>query len=83
VAIGEGVNVVRFAGPEELVASGLLWQESRDQLAYKPLMVNEPEGRGQVIAITQESTTRAYQDGLDLLLINAIFRGAQHARPPR
>ncbi|GER02669.1 hypothetical protein JCM17846_03510 [Iodidimonas nitroreducens] len=46
-------------------------------------MVNEEEGRGQVIAITQESTTRAYQDGLDLLLINAIFRGAQHARPPR
>lgn len=36
VAIGEGVNVVRFAGPEDLVASGLLWQESRNQLAYKP-----------------------------------------------
>ncbi len=81
--IGKGVNAVRFAGPENLVASGLLWQESRDQLANKPLAVSASAGRGQVVAITQETTTRAYLDGLDTLLMNAIFRGSQNARPMR
>lgn len=76
----EGANVVRFASADDLVESGHLWAESRKQLAYKPLVVIENEGAGLVIAITQETTTRAYQDGLDLLLANAILRGSQHSR---
>ncbi len=83
IPIGKGVNAVRFAGPENLVASGLLWEESRNQLANKPLAVAAGLGRGQIVAITQETTTRAYLDGLDILLMNAIFRGAQNARPTR
>lgn len=81
--LDQGVNVVRFAAPDRLVASGHVWSDNIAQLAFKPLVVAEDEGRGIVIAITQETTTRAYQDGLDLLLINAVFRGAQHARPVR
>jgi len=79
----EGVNVVSFAGPDELVASGYLWEETKRQLAYKPFVVVEPEGRGQLIVFTQNPTVRAYLDGLNVLLANAIFRGAAHASPPR
>jgi len=77
----EGVNVARFAAPETLVASGEMWEALVPQYAFKPLAVAEGEGAGFVIAITQGATTRAYQDGLDLLLMNAVFRGPQHADP--
>ena len=78
-----GVNVVSFAGPEDLVVSGYLWEETKRQLAFKPFVVVEPKGRGQIIVFTQNPTVRAYLDGLNVLLANAIFRGAAHATGPR
>ncbi|MEQ1783208.1 MAG: M14 metallopeptidase family protein, partial [Hyphomonadaceae bacterium] len=78
-----GVNVVSFAGPADLVTSGYLWEDTQRQLAYKPFVVVEPKGRGQLIVFTQNPTVRAYLDGLNVLLANAIFRGAAHAKPPR
>jgi len=79
----DGVNVISFAGANELVTSGYMWEENKRQLAYKPFVVVEQEGRGQLIVFTQNPTTRAYLDGLNVLLANAIFRGAAHANPPR
>ena len=83
IRFDDGTNVVRFEGPEELVASGYLWEENRKQLAYKPAVVSQAVGAGQVIGFTQDPTVRAYLDGLNVLLMNAIFRGAAHARPVR
>lgn len=79
----EGVNVVSFAGPDELLTSGYLWEETKRQLAFKPFVVVEPKGRGQLIVFTQNPTVRAYLDGLNVLVANAIFRGPAHASPPR
>ena len=79
----QGVNVISFAGPADLVTSGYLWEETKRQLAFKPFVVVEPKGRGQLIVFTQNPTVRAYLDGLNVLLANAIFRGAAHANPPR
>ncbi len=81
--LNEGVNVARFQGPDELLASGYLWDENRRQLAYKPFVVQESLGAGEVIAFTQDPTVRAYLDGLNTILMNAIFRGSAHARPVR
>ena len=53
------------------------------QLAYKPFVVSESFGAGEVIAFTQDPTVRAYLDGLNVMLMNAIFRGSAHARPVR
>ena len=61
--------------------SGYLWEENRKQLAYKPFAVVQPMGRGFIVAFTQNPTNRAYLDGLNVILANAIFRGAAHARP--
>jgi len=81
VSQDNGMNVARFAGPDEILASGALWDRLVEQFAYKPLAVAEPTGDGFVIAITQGTTTRAYQDGLDLLLMNALLRAPQHVAP--
>jgi len=75
-----GVNVAVFRGPEQVLASGYLWEENRKQLAYKPLLVAARQGRGNVIAFTADPNYRAYVDGLNVLLLNALFRGPAYAR---
>ncbi|MEM9739323.1 MAG: M14 family metallopeptidase [Pseudomonadota bacterium] len=71
----DGANVFRFAGPDTLLASGYLWEENRVQLAYKPFVMAERVGDGVVIGFTQSPTTRAYLNGLNLLLANAVVLG--------
>lgn len=83
LTINHGRNVASFAGPEELLASGYMWQENLDQVAYKPLVMIQPQGRGMVISFTQEPNYRAYVDGMHVFLMNAIFRAPAHARPVR
>ena len=83
IRFDKGVNVAVFAQADDLVASGYMWEENRKQLAYKPFAVVQPDGRGFVIAFTQDPNVRAYLDGLNVIFANAIFRGAAHARPVR
>lgn len=71
----DGTNVFRFEGADSLLASGYLWDENRLQLAYKPFVMAERQGDGVVIGFTQSPTTRAYLNGLNLLLANAVVLG--------
>jgi hypothetical protein len=75
-----GTNVAYFAGADQLLASGYLWEESRKQFAYKPLVMVQREGRGHVIGFTQDPNFRGYMDGLNVLFLNAVFRGVAHSR---
>lgn len=79
--IGEGLNLIRFASPDTVLASGQLWDQNRQLLAYKPAVMIQTLGRGQVIAFTQDITTRAYLDGLKPLFANALFNAPAHASP--
>jgi len=83
VKMDKGVNVALFAGAEDLLASGYIWEQNRKQLAYKPFVVAQRSGRGYVIGFTQDPTVRAYLDGLNVIFMNAILRGSAHARPVR
>lgn len=69
----DGVNVLRFSKESELVASGHIWDENRRQIAFKPYMLAQRNGAGLAIGFVYDPSTRAYLDGLDLLLANAIF----------
>lgn len=69
----KGVNVVRLAAPDRLVASGYLWDENRRQMAFKPYMVAQPAGSGLAVGFVYDPATRGYLDGLDLLLANAVM----------
>lgn len=70
--VGDGVNVFRYADADNMLLSGYLWEENQAQLAYKPYLMAEPHGDGLVIGFTQSPTTRAYLNGLNLLLANAV-----------
>ncbi len=78
IKVDRGVNAVVFAGADQVMASGYSWEEFRKQLAYKPLLIVERDGRGNEIGFTADPNYRGYQDGLYLLFINAVFRGPAH-----
>jgi len=75
----QGRNVARFAGADELLASGHLWEENRLQLAFKPFVVSQDRGRGMVIGFTEDPAVRAYLDGLNTLLVNAVLRAPSYS----
>lgn len=81
ITIDNGRNPAIYAGPENLLQSGYLWEENRLQLAYKPLVVVQNHGRGMAVGFTADPNYRAYMDGLNILFLNALFRGPAHANP--
>lgn len=81
--LDEGTNVLRYVGADDLPVAGHLWAENRAQLAFKPYVMVNSVGRGQVIAFTQDPTFRGFLHGQDVLFLNAIFRGAAHSSPVR
>ena len=83
VKMDKGVNVAVFSNADDLLASGYMWEQNRKQMAYKPFVVAQRNGRGYVVGFTQDPTVRAYLDGLNVIFMNAILRGSAHARPVR
>lgn len=76
----KGINVMRFAAADALIASGYVWDENRRQLAFKPYMMSQPTGQGLTIGFAHDPTLRAYLDGLDLLLANAVLVAPSRVR---
>ena len=83
IRLDKGRNVVNFAAADALAAAGHLWGDSRDQWALKPALMASNIDRGIVIGFAADPSFRGYLDGLDVLVANAVFRGAAHARPVR
>jgi hypothetical protein len=81
IKLDKGVNAAVFLSSAENLASGYLWEENRKQLAFKPFVIVQTHGRGVVVGFTADPNFRAYMDGLNVLFLNAIFRGTAHARP--
>jgi hypothetical protein len=76
----KGINVMRFAGADNLIESGYVWAENRRQLAFKPFLMAQPSGRGLTIGFAHDPSTRAYLDGLDLLIANAVLVAPSRVR---
>lgn len=77
---GQGTNVVKFVDHDDLVVAGYLWKENRKQWAHKPAVMTRRVGQGLVIGFTTDPNFRAYLDGLNVLFINAVFRGPAHTK---
>ncbi len=76
----KGINVLRFAAPANLIASGYVWDENKRQLAYKPYLMAQPQGRGLVIGFAHDPSTRGYLEGLDLMIANAVLIAPSRVR---
>jgi len=83
IKLDAGMNVARYQSADSLLASGYMWEENRKQLAFKPFAAVQNLGSGFVIAFTVDPNVRAYQTGLNVIFMNAIFRGSAHAFPVR
>jgi hypothetical protein len=74
-----GVNAIVFSAPGDVLASGYAWEDTRKQLALKPFLMLQNEGRGVVAAFTADPNFRAFMDGLNVVFLNAVFRGPAYA----
>jgi Zinc carboxypeptidase len=75
VKLDQGTNVGVFATKDRLVASGLVWDEARDQLAQKAFLVEQPVGDGHIIAFAEDPNYRAFAEATELLFINGVLLG--------
>jgi len=79
--LDQGVNVLTWAADAELVAGGYLPEATRRQLARKPAVMVQPQGRGMVIGFVADPAFRGMLDGVDVLLANAVFFAPAQANP--
>jgi len=79
----EAQIIARFGGPDELLASGYLWEENQRQLAFKPFVMTQNHGLGHVVAFSEDPAVRAYLDGLNGLLVNAVLVAPSYSRKLR
>ncbi len=82
LTLDKGQNPAILEEASKLLASGYLWEENRNQLAFKPLTMVQEHGLGLVVAFTFDPNFRAYMEGLNVMFLNAVFRGPARARPP-
>jgi hypothetical protein len=75
IRLDRGRNVGIYATRDRLVASGLVWDEARDQLARKAYLIDQPLGQGHVIAFAEDPNYRAFTEASQLLFINAVLLG--------
>ena len=73
--LDEGTNVGVYASKEQVVASGLVWDETRDQLAGKAFLMHQPVGDGHVVAFAEDPNYRGYAEATELLFMNAVLLG--------
>lgn len=75
LTLNDGRNVGRYGELDDLVLSGIVWEESRPQLASKSFLMHEGFGAGQIIAFAEDPNYRAYAEATQLLFMNAVLLG--------
>ena len=75
IKLDHGRNVGVYAAKDSLVASGLVWEEARDQLAQKAFLIHQPIGQGHLIAFSEDPNYRAFTEATTLLFMNAVLLG--------
>ena len=78
IRLDKGRNVGVYAAKERLVASGLVWDEARDQLAQKAFLIHQPMGQGHLVAFAEDPNYRAFTEATELLFINAVLLGSAY-----
>ena len=75
LTLDDGTNVGRYAAGDTLVASGIVWEQSRAQFMNKAFLMHQPVGRGHLVAFAEDPNYRAYTESAMLLFMNAVLLG--------
>jgi len=75
IKLDKGRNVGLYAAKDRLVAGGLVWDEARASLAQKAFLIEEPVGRGHLVAFAEDPNFRAFTEATELLFANAVLLG--------
>lgn len=76
--LDQGVNVARYLPDDRFLVSGLVWEDARKQLPGKAYLMYVRAGRGHLVAFAEDPGYRAFLDGLNVMLLNAIFLSPGH-----
>ena len=75
IKLDKGRNVGIYAKKDRLVAGGVAWPASVDLLAQRAFVIDQPVGRGHVIAFAEDPNFRAVTEAAELLFMNAVLLG--------
>lgn len=75
LTLDRGTNVGIYAGVDDMLLSGIIWEDTRPQLASKAFLMHQPLGGGRVIAFAEDPNFRGYAEGTMLLFMNAVLLG--------
>jgi hypothetical protein len=64
-----------YARADHLLASGIVWPGSRDQLAQKAFLVHQPIGQGHLVAFAEDPNARAFAEATMQVFLNAVLLG--------
>ncbi|HUF68861.1 MAG TPA: M14 family zinc carboxypeptidase [Longimicrobiales bacterium] len=73
LTLDRGTNVGSYAGVDDMLLSGIIWEETRPQLANKAFLMHQPLGRGRIVAFAEDPNFRGYAEGTMLLFMNAVL----------
>lgn len=73
IRLDAGANVGMFADKDTIWMSGFTHKPTLDQMAHKPYAMVVRQGRGIVIAMTEDPNFRGFMKGLQPLVVNALF----------
>jgi hypothetical protein len=76
--LDKGTNVAIYAPEDRLLVSGFMFDDAKKQIPNKAYLMHAPAGRGHVIAFAEDPNYRAFMDGLNLMMLNAVFLGPGH-----
>lgn len=76
--LDQGVNVARYLPADRMHLSGLIWDDARKQLPEKAYLMYVRYGRGHLVAFAEDPGYRAFLEGLNVMLFNALFLGPGH-----
>ena len=78
IKLDRGRNIGIYASKDRLLASGIVWNESANQLPNKAYLIHQPLGQGHIIAFAEDPNYRAYAEATQFLFMNAVLFGAAY-----
>ena len=75
IRLDAGRNIGLFSKEDSIHIAGFTDKETLKQMAHKPFAMVVRQGRGLVVAFTEDPNFRGFMKGLQPLMVNALFFG--------